>query len=60
MDMVIKRGGTLMDHETYRLFRKTLIWLAALLLFALIIAQAFPAAGQQELTGSLTTIASSQ
>lgn len=34
-----------MDRETYRLFRRTLIWLAALLLFALIITQAFPAAG---------------
>ncbi len=49
-----------MDQETYRLFRKTLIWLAALLLFAVIIAQSFPAAGQQELAGSSTTIASSQ
>jgi len=48
-----------MDQETYRLFRKTLIWLAALLLFALIIAQAFPAAGQQELAGTATTVATS-
>lgn len=39
-----------MDHETYRLFRRTLIFLAVLFLLTLTIAQAFPAAGQEVVT----------
>ena len=46
-----------MDQETYRLFRRTIVWLAALLLFALIVTQAFPAAGQDDVIGTATTIA---
>ena len=44
-----------MDQHTYRLFKRTLIWLAALLLFALVIAQAFPAAGQEGFVTAPTT-----